>query len=532
MRGLLLVTVLLLISFLGLNHGLWTPDEPREAEIAREMSVAPGIIPTLGGQRFLEKPPLYYWVVAATYRLAGAPSPLAARLVSACAGALTVLALFFWGWQAHSRTAGLLAATMLATSVQFVISAHWILIDPLLMLLTTLAAWCAWLLLSGRDSNRLRAGLYIALALALWIKGLIGPVLVCSGVAAYSLIDRAARPRLLRPIWGLAVLAAALVLLALGLWRQGGTAALWEWGYVNHVERALNPSAQLGHRQPILYYFWTLPMALLPWLAPFIDALAHAKGSARGWRGLGREPDLRHYCMILCAAMFVVLSLSATKRETYLLPLLPPLFLWLGVHLAHRWRSDAAAVRASVLWWPQLALIALLLLAPPLYVYWRFMPGDTAAAVLSIVAAALCMAMLYGSVRSSAQGAAAWLLAGALAAIASALLLAPHALDATKNMAPFLRAVDHDLPPGAPVYATDVDETLEALVPFVTGRALIALASPQLPVAALSELPEWILVQNNHNGRAFAPPPDYALARSQAFGPGRSLALWHRVPQR
>ena len=35
--------VLLAISFVGLERDLWTPDEPREAEIAREMSLAPSV---------------------------------------------------------------------------------------------------------------------------------------------------------------------------------------------------------------------------------------------------------------------------------------------------------------------------------------------------------------------------------------------------------------------------------------------------------------------------------------------------------
>src|ERR1700682_5244146 len=69
---------LLLLALLGCNRGLWTPDEPREAEISREMALSPSVIPTLNGQRFIEKPPLYYWVVAAVYRLTGAASVVAA----------------------------------------------------------------------------------------------------------------------------------------------------------------------------------------------------------------------------------------------------------------------------------------------------------------------------------------------------------------------------------------------------------------------------------------------------------------------
>jgi len=191
---------LLLLGLLGCNRGLWTPDEPREAEISREMALSPAVIPTLNGQRFIEKPPLYYWLVAAVYRLTGGPSVLAARSVSVGAGLATLALLLHWGSRAHSRSAGLISTCMLATSLQFVVSTHWVLIDPLLMLSTTVAAWAAWELLARGDSARLRLALYLALMLALWIKGLIGPVLIGVGLLVYIGIDRPAQWRRLRPL--------------------------------------------------------------------------------------------------------------------------------------------------------------------------------------------------------------------------------------------------------------------------------------------------------------------------------------------
>src|SRR3984885_3516781 len=105
---LLPALALLLLALLGCNRGLWTPDEPREAEISREMALAPGVIPTLNGQRFIEKPPLYYWVVAAAFRVSGGASVLAARAVSVLAGVATLLLLLHWGSTAHGRSAGLI----------------------------------------------------------------------------------------------------------------------------------------------------------------------------------------------------------------------------------------------------------------------------------------------------------------------------------------------------------------------------------------------------------------------------------------
>src|SRR5579863_5690615 len=116
---------LALLALLGCNRGLWTPDEPREAEISREMALNLSVIPTLNGERFIEKPPLYYWTVAALFRATGGASVLAARAVSVAASAATLALLVIWGAAAHSRAAGWLSALMLATSGQFLISSHW-----------------------------------------------------------------------------------------------------------------------------------------------------------------------------------------------------------------------------------------------------------------------------------------------------------------------------------------------------------------------------------------------------------------------
>ena len=461
---------LLVLALLGCNRGLWTPDEPREAEIGREMALAPGLIPTLDGRRFIEKPPLYYWVMAGAYRLAGGPSVLAARSVSVGSGLATLALLYAWAAAvARSRAAGLTCAFMLASSVQFLVSTHWVLLDPLLMLATTAAAWAAWWLLASEgDCRRLRGLLYASLVAALWIKGPIGPVLIGAGLAAYVLIDRPIHWRRLRPVAGCILLATMLGALALAIYAAGGRAALWEWGYVNHVQRLLHPGAT-GHRQPLLYYVWTLPYAALPWVPALLEALRPSH-----WRRVARAPDAARYGALMSAAMLLLLSLSATKRETYLLPVLPLLFLWLGLR-AYRWwqqaRQPAIDAGSVGFWRAQVALLCVYAFAAPV---------------------------------------AAWVWTRALTPpIALAMLLALSGAGALLLHRRLFRGV----PAAAGVCA---------LATAVTGAAvLLALAGPVL-------LPGWLLIQNVSHARDVALPPDYHLVMSQSFGAGRSLALWHR----
>ncbi|MFO1402876.1 MAG: phospholipid carrier-dependent glycosyltransferase [Steroidobacteraceae bacterium] len=511
------------LAVLGLGHGLWTPDEPREAEISREMLLAPGVIPTLNGVPFVEKPPLYYWVVAGVYRALGQPSANAARAVSAAAGLLSLWCLYAWAARAGRRRAGLVAAVMLASSVQFTVSTHWVLIDPLLMLFTTLASWAAWERLRGAAGAPGQRGwlalLYVALTLALWTKGLIGVVLPVAGIMVAVVMERLAWRRL-RPFSGALFLAAMVVLLGVAIWRDGGRAALWEWAWVNHVQRFTNPGAT-GHRQPLLYYLWTLPWAILPWLVPLLDGLRPA-----AWRAATPEAALQRHGAWSALGMLLLLSAAATKRETYLLPLLPPLVLWLGLRVDAWFGQWSAATGAPPgwRWWLQYALLALYALAPPVALMAYRRGPDATALVLLALAAGVALLAAHGALRGRRLRAGRAALGCAWMGTAALLLLLPRAVDATKDMAPFVRWMGQQLPADGTVYALNVDETLSGIVPFETGRRLVAYD----PAAGGTPPPEWLLDQEVNKGARTRPPAGYVLVRRERFGPGRALALWRR----
>src|ERR1700733_16105659 len=64
------------------------PDEPRYAEVAREMYASRDwITPTLGGYHWFEKPALLYWMQATAYSVFGV-SEFSARLGPALCGLL------------------------------------------------------------------------------------------------------------------------------------------------------------------------------------------------------------------------------------------------------------------------------------------------------------------------------------------------------------------------------------------------------------------------------------------------------------
>ena len=514
---------MLALSFLGVHRGLWTPDEPREAEISREMLLSPSVVPTLDGEPFVEKPPLYYWSVAAAFRLSGEPSAAAARAVSGLAGFLTLVLVWAWGRRSHSNGAGLLAAVMLATSVQFLVSTHWVLLDPMLMLFTTAAAWAAWELLDGQGGRIPAVGLYAALILALWTKGLIGPVLLAAGLACYWLLDRH-RPiaRRLRLLPGATAVVISLAVLGWLLYRTGGRELVWEWAWINHVERFIHPTTT-GHHKPLPYYLWTLPVAVLPWIVPLLDTLRPSR-----WRGTGRVLRLKRYAGALVAGMFLVLSAAATKRETYLLPLLPPLFLLLAADSVEWWQARAQRQGWGKGWWIQLGFVGFVALAPAAGTLVYLRRPDPLAVGLLAAAAALLTSAVSAARRQRGWRAPAALLACSLVGAAGLAVLPGRMLDRDKDMAPFVAWIDGRLPSGEPVYAVGADESLEGIVPFVTGRRVVSIGPSDLAPGA-GPLPSFVVVQSGA-GKPVDPlaGAPYVLEKGRLFGNARWIGLWQR----
>ena len=103
-----LVLFLLIVAFYLYGLGqlpLLGPDEPRYAQVAREMFLRGDLItPTLGGHLWFEKPALLYWMMIGAYKLFGV-SEWSARLPSAVSGILTIAAVFLVGRRVDERTA-------------------------------------------------------------------------------------------------------------------------------------------------------------------------------------------------------------------------------------------------------------------------------------------------------------------------------------------------------------------------------------------------------------------------------------------
>ena len=518
------------LSFCGLNRGLWTPDEPREAEIGREMLLRPGAVPDLNGAPFFEKPPLYYWFLASAYGLTGGPSAGAARAVSALFGFLTLVITFHWSRRAFSREAAFVAVFMLATCLEFLYSTHWILLDPALMFFSTAALWAAWEMLQGA-SGRFLILLYAFLVLSLWTKGPAGLAMPASGLLAYLIWRRKEKPwRALRPQAGAAILLAALGALLLAFYWEEGYRGLYQFVWVNHVERIIHPVGT-GHDEPFYFYAQQLPLALLPWLVPFLALFQPAFWK----RAMGEKQGSRIFIAVGAAVPLLLLSIASTKRETYLLPILPLLAMLMATATLEAMASDPEKQTRFQRWsfgHVQPVILSLWGLALPvgLLVYTH---STWSSYLLAAVVAGIAGAMGWSWGRSGRlrQAWDAHRLSAGVFCLSALLLLVPL-LDKDKNIAPFAQWLDGQLPKGAPILALGADETLCGIIPFVTGREVRALNPAEFrALAASKERPGFVAQQGDPRSPTPCDPSreGYVKVKEASFGPNRYILLWRDV---
>ncbi len=357
---LLLLLVASLLFFAGLRSPLLEPTEARYAEIPRQMLEAgEWLVPTLHGEPYLDKPPLLYWAVMASYRLFGA-SDWAARLVPGLAGVLTVLLAYWWGRRTVGPRAALCGAMVLCLSGEFVYRQRMLTMDALLCLWVVASLALAHVALLGGRGKWEGAPLWllaaVACGLGLLTKGPVALVLVLVPLAAYRFLDRRTAPVPLR--WwvafvGVAGLVAAPWYLALML-RMPGFAGSFFWKH--NVVRFVRP---FDHAKPVWFYLPGLLLGLLPWallLPGFVRYLAR-----RSRRAGARRPAALGLFLLSFGWCLLFFSLAGCKRPTYVLPALPPLALALGCYLAALVPSWRALWQRGSRLATQAATVALLL---------------------------------------------------------------------------------------------------------------------------------------------------------------------------
>ncbi len=484
-----------------LGRGYWTPDEPREADIAWRMSWQPQkAVPLLAGDAFCEKPPLTYWLAAAPIGLLG-PHAWAARLPNLLYAAITALGVGLLARRSAGRVAGAAGAAAVSTFLLSYQVAIWLATDaPLLaaVSIALLGAYRGFYAAGVRERLLGYTLMHAALGLGFLCKSAAAWMVPAMALITLVIWERRWRELLRWELYLGLALQAVMIFTWIGFVYAGadGPAHLKVFFWNNLVGRFTRIDAPgelqyaAAHRNSPGKYLLELPLYLAPWTLLVIAAVR------RAWRQRRSAfDDFRAVRFALAASLppLALLSVAATARNVYFAPVLPGIALllawWAREVLTQADRWDIRALRATS---------ALLLLGVPVFIAalglvaadgWNSMSSHSSFLLISAagLAAAAWLALRAWTAARDRPLQAQWsLLLAYCALLAGPASQVYRQVDDWQDLASIARAIENKAA-GKPLILFAPDETTRAMIDMYA-RTHVGLIPGPIDAAAIARL--------------------------------------------
>jgi len=352
-HGMLYVIAALVLWFLFIHRlgdrDLWSSHEARSGMNAR--TILDGGIWWLPGRTNdlpdVQKPPLYYWMVALFSGESSKVDPLTIRYPSTLGAMVCILSLFFIGQILVDARTGFFAAMVLATSVHFVWSSRIGRIDmPLAGAVTAYFLFALRYVVSFKTLDLLMASLMVAISILL--KGPVG-IILC-GLSAIALLITKARNHSV--FLGLGLTGFLGLLWAIPWFWAAHLATDGEFSRLFFIEHNLDRGLGSGRLRthPIWFYPAQFLWDFQPWTSflPLMFILIFVKFKIINYIFYIMLKSPMFYLFILIISF---LSLSSFKRSDYLLPAYPAsafLFAMMLMFIANDKKNKATKKFASV----------------------------------------------------------------------------------------------------------------------------------------------------------------------------------------
>lgn len=321
------------------DYGLYEPHEGHFAMVGQEMLFQGNwVTPHLNGSPYLNKPPLLYWLIAASTSIFGV-NEFSARLPIGIAGWLGILLAWEWTRQLWGIGASRIAALMLSVSVGWFLFTHQILIDILLSTLLLASNYFLWRSLYQPQAWFYRWAAYTSLGLCLLTKGLIGIIFPLVGFLVLGLVrqDKKLIKRL-HLFQGLLLVLALILPWFIAV--EHANPGFWHYFVVNeHLDRLLDrrfpPDYEVSQVSALGYLaitaLWCFPGTLfLPSVLQFSWQEWH-----KGLKDNASVADRRRSDAVLLLAIATILPviffLPISSRLIYYgIPVIPPYIILCG----------------------------------------------------------------------------------------------------------------------------------------------------------------------------------------------------------
>lgn len=376
--ALLALTVFTFFFLLG-SRALNEPDEGRYSEVAREMiETGNWLVPHFWYLPHLDKPPMTYWLVAASMKLFG-QNEWAVRLPLALAGISGIWAVWLLGCSIGGRRVGLWSALILQSSLLYFVMARMLTPDIFLTQFIVWAMyffWRSWLSLNSQSAihNSQFFGWHlagwVAIALGFLTKGPVAVAIPIVALAALVIYRWKTFPRKKLLLGGLVGgLALFLVLVLpwfLAVFRRVPEA--FDYMTVYQAAGSLLGTTIKNRHGNIFYFFGILAVGLLPWTW----LLGWLWRRAR-WNGLDvKSKDAWMLLNAWAIFTFALFSFSQAKLPAYILPIFPAIAVLAALRFFNEEKNSVVLHTPNWIWQlcaasPMLLLIAVPLALPPLF---------------------------------------------------------------------------------------------------------------------------------------------------------------------
>jgi len=337
-----------------IGHDPWKPEDAQSFGLVYHiLQSGDWLTPTLAGEPYMDKPPLFYMTAAMFAKLFSPMLALhdGARLASGFYTALTLLFTGLAGRELFGSGRGWAAAIILIGCLGMLVTAHQLVTD--LALLTGCAMMQYGYSLSHRRPQRAGVLLGTGLGIGFMAKGFIAPMLFLL-ISAALLLFHNWRTRPVFTSLGIAALCALPWLIVWPCLLYLRSPQLFsEWAWTLNIGRWFD-YASGGDYDEAFYY-----VKILPWFAwPALPLAAWAVWQAR--RKVLREAEFQ-LPLTSFAVMLITLSLVPNIKDIFALPMLLPLTLLATASLSTLRRGAANALDwfgimtfgliAILMWW-------------------------------------------------------------------------------------------------------------------------------------------------------------------------------------
>jgi 4-amino-4-deoxy-L-arabinose transferase-like glycosyltransferase len=314
---ILLAISLPYITNLGFSS-IWDANEAFYAETPREMMITGDhVAPHFNFQQRVQKPPLAYWIILASYKLFGV-NEFAVRLPGALAAIGILLFSYGIARTLFSPNAALMAAAISATTVRIIILARRLPIDIFLMffLLGTL-----FFLIRAIQNKKKSDWIltYLCISLGFMVKGPIALVIPGGACILWALWSRKLKLAKAHIPMGAAIFIVITLPWYLLVFMKHGWTYIAPFFLRDNIGRFT--AETMGPSRGYFYYFSVGAVDFFPWGILFVFALGML------WFCRKTEHPLKSLSfglpLIWCLLTFVLFSFSKNKQEYYIAPIYP-----------------------------------------------------------------------------------------------------------------------------------------------------------------------------------------------------------------